>query len=87
MSNYKQVSLSDIDRRIAKVFCNRFGAKYGEVLNESTTMEDIKEWDSMSFLQLIVELEKEFELSFASHEAAQMFSYGNILRIIRGRLT
>lgn len=45
------------------------------VLNDSTTSNDIDEWDSLSHIQLIIAIEKEFGLKFTSK---QILSWKNI---------
>lgn len=44
-------------------------------LQEFTTSDDIIEWDSLSHIQLIVEIEKYFKLDFP---AAQIISWKNV---------
>lgn len=45
------------------------------VLNDSTTSNDIQEWDSLSHIRLIIAIEKEFGLKFTSK---QILSWKNI---------
>lgn len=44
-------------------------------LSTETTAEDVEEWDSLSHIQLIVAIEKEFKIKFTSKE---IMSWGNI---------
>lgn len=44
-------------------------------LNYETTADDIDEWDSLSHIQLIVAIEKEFRVKFTSKE---IMSWGNV---------
>lgn len=44
-------------------------------LNDSTTSNDIEEWDSLSHIRLIIAIEKEFGLKFTSK---QILSWKNI---------
>ena len=45
------------------------------VLQEVTTSDDIIEWDSLSHIQLIVEIEKHFHVDFP---AMQIISWKNV---------
>ena len=40
-------------------------------------------WDSVAHLQLIVELEQEFQITIGNDEVLQMTSYRNILDVLR----
>ena len=51
-------------------------------INLGTKKTDISGWDSMSFLNLIVELENEFDKEFSVSEMEKMDSVAAILKII-----
>lgn len=71
---------NDIFCRIKKVFEDFFD---GEVeVNENTSMENCEEWESVSHIQLIFELEEEFEMEFEAEQIADMTSIKKIIDII-----
>ena len=49
------------------------------VLEENTTAEDIEEWDSLAQIQLVVAIEKEFQLKFPSIEIRSLENVGEMV--------
>jgi len=56
------------------------------IINEETTSNDIDEWDSLTHIQLIVAIEKQFKVKFSSMEISNWKDVGEmILSIIKSR--
>ena len=56
------------------------------LLNETTTAEDIYEWDSLTHVMLAVTIEKYFKIKFTSIEIQNWKNIGEILDCIDSKL-
>lgn len=52
------------------------------VVEESTTADDIEDWDSLTHITLITEIETEFDFKFAMKDVLGMKDVGEMLDII-----
>ena len=50
------------------------------------SQETCKKWDSLGQLNLIIELEDAFNVSFDPEEIAEMKSYNDIIRFLRSKM-
>lgn len=53
---------------------------------EEFSQEDIEEWDSLANIQLIVGVEKQFNIHFTSSEVEELNSVGNLINAIKTKL-
>ena len=51
-------------------------------VDENTTSDDIEDWDSLEHINLIVAVEKSFEIKFSINEIHSMESVGDMARMI-----
>jgi acyl carrier protein len=56
-------------------------------LDETCSQQNCEQWDSMNHLNLIVELEMEYGVSFEPEEIAQMRSFDDVVRISKRKLS
>lgn len=56
------------------------------VLKPETTAKDIEEWDSITYIQLIVAIEKHFKIKFTSIEVSNFKNVGEMADAIVKKL-
>jgi acyl carrier protein len=56
------------------------------VISRETTADDIEEWDSLTHMQLIVEIEKKYNIRFTTAEIKTAANVGEFIEIIQGKL-
>lgn len=56
------------------------------VISRDTTAEDIEDWDSLTHMQLIVEIEKKYNIKFTTAEIKKAANVGEFIDIIEEKL-
>jgi acyl carrier protein len=56
------------------------------ILKDETTADDIEAWDSLTHIQLIVALEKNFKIKFTSKEILSWENIGKMLDCVTSKL-
>ena len=56
-------------------------------VDETTTAEDIEDWDSLEHINLVVAVEKRFQMKFTMGEVTGMKNVGEMVDIIQMRGT
>lgn len=69
----------DIFNKLNKIFEDVLDLDKTPKLTDTTSADDIEEWDSLSHIQLIVAIEKAFKIKFTSHEILKWKNVGEMV--------
>lgn len=72
---------NDIFSRVQEIFRDELELD-DLVLEDVTTADDVEEWDSLSHVQLVVALEKAFNIKFTSREILSWDNVGDLVECI-----
>lgn len=70
--------------QIQEIFRDLFDEDDIEI-NTSTNAEDIEDWDSITHIQLLVAIEKHFNIKFSSSEIQQFKNVGDIVSCVESK--
>ena len=73
-----------IENKIKKVMSTIFNIDLNKI-SDNSSPNDIDKWDSMAHMNLIVELEKEFDLLFDANEITEMINFKSIMLIVTSK--
>jgi acyl carrier protein len=68
----------EIFKQLTEIYCNVLNVD-NLMLSETTTAEDIEEWDSLSHIQIVVAIEKHFHIKFSSLEIMRWKNVGEMV--------
>lgn len=75
----------EIFKQLDEVFQDVFDDESIHV-NESTTADDIEDWDSLEHINLVVAIENNFGIKFTMNEVTSMKNVGEMVDILSERI-
>ena len=72
-----------MEDKVKEILMNLFDLEF---VDETCSQETCEKWDSMGQLNLVVELETEFDITLEPEEIGEMRSYGDIIRILKAKI-
>ena len=75
------VNKESILLKIEETFQDIFNDKSIKIL-DTTTAEDIEEWDSFNHINIIMQIEKDFNIKFALGELQELQNVGDMINLI-----
>lgn len=76
---------NEILAKLQEVFCDILDNE-NIVLENSTTADDIEEWDSLAHVQIVAEVEKVFGVKFTSYEITSWIDIEELVDCIAKKL-
>jgi Phosphopantetheine attachment site. len=75
----------DVREKVQEVFREVFDDDGIELFDEMTA-EDIEDWDSLAHIQLIVSIEKCFNIKFTTEEVLKLKNVGEFISLVNSKL-
>ena len=77
--------MSDVHSKVVSIIVDKLGVEESEVTKEASFTNDLGA-DSLDTVELIMEFEKEFNLSIPDEEAEKIETVGDAISYIEGHL-
>ena len=71
-----------LEERVLDVLKNTFEL---DTVDNACSQKTCEKWDSMGQLNLVVELETEFDVSLEPEEIGEMVAFEDVVRILKGK--
>jgi acyl carrier protein len=73
--------MNKIDVELKKIFKNIFKIEMNKI-NNKTSYKNIKKWDSLNHVKLIMAIESKFRISIDPDEALKLLNFKDILNFL-----
>ena len=80
------MSRKEIFEKITVIFREEFDDDSIVIVDE-TNAEDIEDWDSLAHVELVMEMEKTFDLKFNIKEVGKLANVGEMVDLIERKLS
>ncbi len=78
--------MADIKQKVTEIIVKKLGVEESQVTDEANFTKDLGA-DSLDTVELIMEFEKEFNLTIEDNEAEKILSVGDVVRYLESRLS
>ena len=78
--------MSEISQKVKSIIIDKLGVEESEVTNEASFTNDLGA-DSLDTVELIMEFEKEFNISIPDDQAEQIATVGNAISYLEKNVT
>lgn len=73
-----------MDQRLVSVLANVFGLREDQIKID-LTKDNIGSWDSLKQMDLVISLEREFDIALEIPDIVQMISVGSIIDVLQSK--
>lgn len=77
--------MAEVMERVTKIIVDRLGVEESKVTPEATFKDDLGA-DSLDVVELVMELEDEFDLQFSDEDAEKIVTVGDAVDYIKSQL-
>jgi len=77
--------MSDVTTKVKAIIVDKLGVDEAEVTNEASFTNDLGA-DSLDTVELIMELEKEFDIQIPDDEAESIATVGDAIKFVEGAI-
>lgn len=78
--------MADIKQKVTEIIVKKLGVEESQVTDEANFTKDLGA-DSLDTVELIMEFEKEFNLTIEDNEAEKILSVGDVVRYLESKLS
>ena len=71
-----------VRERVYKIISQVFNVPI-ENINDESSSDDIKTWDSLKHMNMVLSLEEEFNVQFGEEQVLEMLNVGLIIEILK----
>ncbi len=76
----------DIDAKVKSIIVDKLGVDESEVINDANFTNDLGA-DSLDTVELIMEFEKEFDISIPDEDAENIATVGDAVTYLKGKIS
>ncbi len=76
--------MSDVYDRVKRIVVDRLGVEEAQVTSEASFKDDLGA-DSLDVVELVMELEDEFDLEISDEDAEKITTVGDVVKYIESR--
>lgn len=77
--------MADVKQKVTEIIVKKLGVEESQVTDEANFTKDLGA-DSLDTVELIMEFEKEFNLTIEDSEAEKILSVGDVVRYLDSKL-